>query len=63
MSDDLVSPEVVRIVTWLRESSAAVRQHHADVCMTEDDDILDAIVTRMETFAFVADQIEQGMYK
>jgi len=54
--------ETQRIVAWLRSASQAARDHHAEVCRHEDDEILDAIITRMETYAFAADQIERGVH-
>jgi hypothetical protein len=49
-------------VAWLRSCSQAARDHHAEVCRHEDDDVLSTIVTRMETFAFAADQIDAGIH-
>ena len=57
-----VAQERADTVKWLRMCSEAARQHHAEVCHREDDDILDAIVTRMDTYAFAADQIEAGVH-
>jgi len=51
------------VVAWLRTASQSARDHHAEVChRLEDDEILDAIITRMETYAFAADQIERGVH-
>ncbi|KEZ00622.1 hypothetical protein AI27_17950 [Sphingomonas sp. BHC-A] len=54
--------ERAQVVKWLRMCSDGARRHHAEVCRREDDEILDAIVTRMNTYAFAADQIEAGVH-
>lgn len=54
---------VERIVAWLRKCQKAKLNHHAEVCHREDDDVLDAIVTAMNTFAYAADAIEAGEWK
>ena len=52
-----------RIVAWLWKCQKAKLNHHAEVCHREDDDVLDAIVTAMNTFAYAADAIEAGEWK
>lgn len=51
------------IVAWLRRCEKAKLEHHATVCFREDDDVLDAIITAMNTFKYAADAITQGTYK
>lgn len=59
------------IAEWLRMLRDASFAHHKEICLIEDDeilddiddDILDALVTRANTYAFAADQIERGEYR
>jgi hypothetical protein len=48
------------IVAWLRQCRANKLAHHREVCFTEDDEILDAIITAAQTFEYAADAIERG---
>lgn len=51
------------IAEWLRMLRDASFAHHKEICLIEDDDILDAIVTRANTYEFAADAIERGEYR
>jgi hypothetical protein len=57
-----IAEERASVVAYLRMLSDAARSHHGEVCLQEDDEILDAIITRMEAHAFSASQIEKGVH-
>lgn len=52
-----------RVIAWLRKCYAGRLAHHRAVCMREDDDVLDAIITAANAFRDAAEMIEQGHHR